>query len=182
MVCSAFLSQASTPTLQTPTTPLKSFPWSPVHLTISSIDSQWLVKHQQVLILFPPLFPSPTFENWYPKSFGMTLFTYTFPITHSSTSSCFVTEVLMSCGTVLWYSAQKWDTRFQPLPCYAKPDTSSPCQSSHCSWEELGLMQVSVPALTSLTMQTVTKGSSLTREYIVVASAPVELSPAGQCC
>lgn len=116
MVCSAFLSQASTPTLQTPTTPLKSFPWSPVHLTISSIDSQWLVKHQQVLILFPPLFPSPTFENWYPKSFGMTLFTYTFPITHSSTSSCFVTEVLTSCGTVLWYSAQKWTRGFSLCP------------------------------------------------------------------
>lgn len=31
-------------------------------------------------------------------------------------------------------------------------------------------------------MQTVTNGSSLTREDIVVASAPIELSPAGQCC
>lgn len=35
----AFLSQASAPTLQTPTTPLKSFPCSPVYLTISSTNS-----------------------------------------------------------------------------------------------------------------------------------------------
>jgi len=43
-------------------------------------------------------------------------------------------------------------------------------------------VQVTVPALTSLTRQIVTNGSSLTWEDIVVASAPIQLSPAGQRC